>query len=279
VTWRTDLAAATAEAKAAGKDVLVEFTTRDAAAGAPAIDAAVYNDARFLRAAEEWFVPVRLTVRTGDSDTPPDVEIVGLAERWSVSRVPSLVLTDAVGRPYAAVEGEAETVEAQIAAVNGGAGERARRDEAFTHAEQATGAERAARLHDALRHVGRFAVAAYEPAVAEIVSLDPRNALGLEEQYAGALAVKRIDRAIQQKVYPLIDRADFAGAIAAIDQIVAGEDPPVAQSQTLLAFKGQLLYSTGRKDEGRRLLEQALAMAPAGPNAQQVAAARRQMDE
>ena len=279
ITWRSDLAAATREARAAGKDVLVEFTTLDAASGAPKLDRLVYDDATFLRAAVGRFVPVRLTVRTGDSAQPVDVSVVALAERLAVSRVPSLVLMDAAGRPYAAVESDAESVDAQLSALDTAAGERIRRDRAFAGADKSAGPERAARLHDALRHVGRFALAGYETSVAEIVSLDSDNALGLKEKYHGPLSERRVDRAVQQTVYPLIDRADFAGAIAAIDQVLAAEAPPVAQAQTLLAFKGQLLYYAGKKDDARRLLDQAAAMAPGTEGARRIAAAKEQFGE
>lgn len=278
-TWRTDLAAATREAKAAGKDVLVEFTAVDAATGEARLDRVVYNDPRFLRAAAERFIPVRLTVRTGDPDRPVDVGVVALAERLAVARVPSLVLIDGSNRPYAAVESETESIEAQLASLQNTAAERAKRDEAFARAAQSAGPERAARLNDALQHVGRFALAGYESEVGEIITLDPDDALGLKKQYAGPLSEKRIDRAIQQQVYPLVDRADFAGAIAAIEQIVTAENPSVAQRQTLVAFKGQLLYSMGKKDEARWLLDQAIAMAPDDPAARRIAAAKQQMEE
>lgn len=278
-TWGSDLAAATRQARAAGKDVLVEFSTVDAAAGPPRLDRVVYDDARFLRAAAERFVPVRLTVRTGGAGPSADVAVVALAERLAVSRVPSLVLMDSSGRPYAAVDSDAESVEAQLSALFAAAAERTRRDDAFTRADQASGPERAARLHDALQHVGRFALAGYESSVVEIVALDRDNALKLKEKYHGPLSERRIDRAVQQIVYPLVDRADFTGAVAAIDQLLAAEAPPAAQAQTLLAFKGQLLFSANRTDEARRTLDQALALAPTSDAAARVTAARRQMDE
>ena len=213
-----------------------------------------------------------------DADTPADVSAVALAERLGVARVPSLVLMDNDGRPYAAVESVAESVAVQLALVQQANESRARRDESFALADRSAGRERAKHLHAALQHVGRFATIAYESTAREIVALDPDNASKLKQVYDAPLAEKRIDDLVQSNVYPLIDRADFAGAVAAIDRIIAGEKPPAAHRQTLSAFKGQVLGSMGRTDESRRVLSDALSLAPDGAGAEKIRAAIEQLD-
>ena len=279
--WRTDLVAAMQEAKAAGKDVLVEFTVRGGdsrAEGTPALDRAVYDKPEFLGGVGRRFVPVRLTVNTDAADGA-DGGVVAMAERLTVGRVPSLVLMDAEGRPYGAVESEDASVDAQLALVAAAAEHRPKRDAAFARAAACTGRERAAHLDEALRHVGRFVMAAYESSAREIVHLDPDNASKLNEKYAAPLAEKQIDWAVQTVVYPLIDRADFAGALTAIDKIIADENPPAAHRQTLVGFKGQILFSMGRGDEAKRVLHEALALAPQGASAAQIRTAIERMGE
>ena len=277
--WRTNLTEAANEAKAAGKDLLVEFTARDGVGGVRALDRVVFDDARFLRGVEGQFVPVRLSVSTDPTAGAGDAGVVELAERLAVGRIPSLVLMDGGGRPYAAVESDAESVDTQLDLVQRAADERRLRDEAFIRAAASSGHDRARHLHTGLQHVGRVAVTGYEAAAREIVSLDPDNALRLNEQYAPALAERRIDEAVQTTVYPLIDRADFAGAVAAIDRIIADQKPPTAHLQTLAGFKGQILSSMGKKDEARRVLRDALAVAPDSASAGPIRAAIEQLGE
>jgi hypothetical protein len=270
--WRTDLALATREAKAAGKDVLVQFAGDGGAGTAHAAGASRYDDAAFLRGVARRFVPVRLSVDTAAARAA-DVEVVTLAERLGVARVPSLVLMDADGRPYGAVEDDGPPVDALLHAVDRQAERRLRRDEAMARAAKLSGRERAKELDAALRQVEPFAFAGYEDVAREVVALDAHNADGLREKYIGPLAKQRIDRFVQSRVYPLVDRSDFAGALAAIDGIIADEKPPTEPLQTLTAFKGQLLCSMGRVEEGRRVLRDALAIAPTSSAAGAIRAA------
>jgi tetratricopeptide (TPR) repeat protein len=277
--WRTDLDAATKDARAAGKDVLVEFTVRGDPAALPELDRLVFDNERFRREAGERFVLVRLAVKTDGAAGGGDAGVVTLAEQLGVNRIPSLVLMDGTGRPYAAVESEDTSVTGQLAQVFRASTARTARDAALALADDSTGPQRARHLDAALQRTGRFAVSAYEPTVAEVVALDPDNALGLKEKYVDALAARRIDRAVQATVYPLVDRADFPGAIAAIDAILASEKPPVAHAQTLTAFKGQILYSMGKKKEARRMLEQALSLASDTPAVEPIRAAMERIQD
>ena len=273
--WRTNLASAIAEAKTAGKDVLVEFTTRGGDVDAPALDRLVFDQERFLRGVGRRFVPVRLAVVSAS----PDVAVVSLAERLAVARVPSLVLMDSEGRPYAAVENDSQSVDVQLELVERASARRALRDAAMSRAAASSGVERASHLHAALQHVGRFALEGYEQTAQEIVDLDMTNSAGLKEVYAAPIAEKRINRLIQSSVYPLIDRADFRGAVVAIDSIITRENPQTAHLQKLTAFKGQLLLSMGRENDARRLLREALDLSPDSSAADKVRTAIEQLDE
>jgi hypothetical protein len=190
-----------------------------------------------------------------------------------------LILMDGEGRPYAAVESRSESVRAQLADVARAADQRRQRDEAFALAARSAALERARQLDAALGHVGRFAVTGYESLVEEVVTLDADNAAGLREKYAGPLAERRIDRAVQAMVYPLIDRADLRGALRAVDEIVADVRPPPHHRQTLTAFKGQILHTMGCEAEARRVLSEALAIDPVGASAERVRAAIERLGE
>lgn len=277
--WRTDLPASLQEASSTGKDVLVVFLAEEQGK-APSLCGSVDEDRQLLEAAAKKFVPVQLVVST-DSERASEnaAGIVALAERLNVPRVPSVVLIDSSGQPYATVDCNDPSPTAQSKAVDAAAAERERRDDALKLASTASGADRARHLHQAMQHVGPFAVTAYESTVAEILALDPDDALHLKSKYIEQYAAQRIDRLVQARVYPLIDRANFEAAIAAIDQITASEKPPTLQAQMLAGFKGQLLGSMGKKDAARQTLKLALALAPRSKSADQIARALEHLDE
>jgi hypothetical protein len=77
----------------------------------------------------------------------------------------------------------------------------------------------------------------------------------------------------------MLDHGDFASAVQTLDAIIACEKPPVPVAQTLLAFKGQLLSSLGKKAEGRQALRAALEMAPQGESAPAIRAALEQVND
>ena len=280
--WRTDLSEALRAAHVSGKDVLVEFTVRGATTaadgGVPTVDNLVYNTGPFLKAADKRFIPVRLTVTTNGSGAG-EVDVVALAERHGITRIPSLVLMDATARPYASIESDDTSLDAQVSMLERAAGVRVRRDKAMKLAAGSTGAERAGHLHRALGEVRRFALSHYESTAAEVVQLDPNNALKLKEEYATALTERRVDRAIQYRVYPLADRGDYAGAMKAIDEVMAAETPPAAQAQLLVAFKAELLLSLGRRDESRRVFEQAITLSTDAGSTEKVRRAMQRLDD
>ena len=275
--WRTDLAAARAEAAAGGKDLLIEFTVGNGTTRSP-LDQGVFDTNEFLVATSARFVPVRLAVSTDAAGSgPADAAIVTLARRYEVARIPSIVLADAKGRPYASVESDADSIDTYLKLIEQESARRPARDAALALAANSTGAARAKHLDVALGAVGRFAsTAEYEDVARDIVAADPMNEAGLKAKYGGGLTERRIDEAIQSRVYPLIDRADFRGAIAAIDQILAEETPVGEHAQLLTAFKGQLFASLGQASAASQALERALALAPSGAAAERI---RQQLED
>jgi tetratricopeptide (TPR) repeat protein len=260
--------------------LLIEFTTRDDAA-VPPLDSAVYDDQRFLSEVGKQFVPVRLAVSTESSGgRRSDIDVIALAQRLEVGSIPSLVLADPSGRPYAAVESSATSVDEQLGLLRTAAERRVARDELLARSRSEQGADRAKSIAAALDQVGRFATAEeYTDLAQEVAALDRDGALGLAAKYASHLTAAHIDREIQARVYPAIDRADYDGAIKTIDELIATSRPTVEQTQMLTAFKAELLLSLGRRGDAERMFDAAIALAPNAPTAEKVRGSRSRLLE
>ena len=113
---------------------------------------------------------------------PPNSEkIAELTQRWQVSGIPTVILADAQGKPYARImndpseEARARYIDNLLAAQK----VRANRDLALARAKSAQGLERAKQLDAALGVLpGDLVEMAYGDRIAEIVALDAKDEAG-----------------------------------------------------------------------------------------------------
>jgi len=253
--WMTDPTDAIMQAAAAEGDALIWFS-RDEDAALPTSAAGETADARCrLRYPERSF------------ERPDEARwFIAWANRFGVEQIPSVVLLDSQGRPYARIAGAPDA-----ATIDAAADARAVRDAAVAAADASTGLERARHLNTALQAVGPYAVRDYRGWAEEVAALDADNAAGLRDAYAPLLAEKVLDEVIQGDVYPLVDSGSYADARARLKQLQA--DVPglsAEQRQMLTAFRAQLMITEGNAADARELLTQALALAPTSEAAEQI---------
>ena len=95
---------------------------------------------------------------------------------------------------------------------------------------------------------------------------------------SSAVAFRQTDAAIQNEVYPLVDRGNYKAAITRIDRLIAEIKPPREQLQLLMAFNGQLYYSLGEKKQATQFLDEAIAIDPKSESAGRARAAKLQVE-
>lgn len=276
--WLDDLRAALAAAGAEKKDVLLEFSRSepDSKPG-ETLESKLLDQEPFRRSLGKTFVLLRM-VPSSRMSPARITEVATCAQRLGIERFPTFILLDSRGRPYARSERVAADVAgyeqefARLSAI------RLERDKFVALAAEAKGADRARYLDRALKVVAPFADSEYTDLEAEIVKLDAQNAAGLKSKYDTTVAYRRIDAAIQNEVYPLIDRGNYKAALARIDRLISETKPPRPQLQLLVAFKGQLYYSLGEKKRAAQFLDQAIALDPTSESAQRARSARLQVE-
>jgi hypothetical protein len=265
-SWNPSLAAASLEAMAAHKSIVVLFTDQDGQA-----DPLPKN----LVPLKKKAVFVRLAPPTG-KDASLATSLT--AERYAVTETPQLLLLDEYGRGIARALLTRET-DAGAAVVIPMLNIRQSRDEFLARAAQSTGAAKGQALDAALASAYEFR-SNYLPELREIVALNVQGTSPWRHKYLADLAGLELDSIIQQQVYPLIDKSDFQAAASKLEDLIHEWGPDSRKLDLLYAFKGQILASSGHPRDALAAFDVALRFAQeGGDSAARIHAARAQLIE
>ncbi len=221
-TWTQDYAEARARAEAEHKDLLLDFTGSDWCAWCSRLHQEVFDQEAFAQAWKR-FVPVTVDFPSDVSILPPGVEEQNeaLIDRLPVTAFPTVYLCDSSGRPFARTqyrEGGPEPYLEHLVALGL---VRELRDAAFLAAEQAKGPERAAHLDRGLDVLPRAMLFPhYADVVTEILSLDPKDSLGLALKYdllGDPAGLSEARAALEREAHRLAEARDWSGLVEAMD--------------------------------------------------------------
>jgi hypothetical protein len=279
--WLDDLRTAKAAAKAEHKDILLEFA-RPVAGSDPETAATpsttLVDSELFLNREGAGFVLLRLTV----SPQMPDrtvKRVSRLLTRMAVTRFPTLVLLDSKGVPYAHSELITQRVSAYRREFDRLRQIHVRRDRELSFAAATTGIECARHLDAVLKAVGPLADTEYADLELRVTELDPQNKAGLRAKYEAAVIHRKIDRAIQAEVSPLMDRRQYQAALARLDKLIAEAKPSGDQLQRVLAFKGQAYCGLNDRQRSAKVLDQAIALDPQSESARRARDVKQQLQK
>lgn len=278
--WIQDFAKAKEAAKAAKKDLLIDFTGSDWCGWCIKLDEEVFSKDPFQQAAPKDFILVKLDFPQDESRVTPEIKAQNekLREAYGIQGYPTILLTDAEGQVYGEAgyqEGGPEKYLEMLA-------EAKKKGQVFQaamlRASQRKDAERATALDEALSAIDASIVKGRHLAlVQEIVKLDADGKAKLKAKYEAILQEIEDEKQIEaesgtlrEMIGPLMQAGEGAKALTELDTIIA-KPKNKAQHQVALFFKAMVSMDVNKDAAGAiKLLEAAKAVMPNSPIGKQV---------
>jgi thioredoxin-related protein/tetratricopeptide (TPR) repeat protein len=235
--WLGDLDAAKREPKRSHRDILIVFTGKGWCFPCMLLEREVLTQPAFVRRVRGDYVLVELDFTFGDTkeEKVREFRLRNLQDRYLAPGVPTVVLADADGVPYAIRTGYSQGIGVPPSLVMIKLAQTARvlRDRNFRLAAAATGRERAEHLHQGITAVARLlgsvedrgddpVLVFYRPQVEEIRKADGTGA-GAGKVW-GRYEARRKERdewVAREAVFSRLkefDAKDYRGAIAYLDE-------------------------------------------------------------
>lgn len=260
--WTADFAAAKAQARKEGKDILIFFTGSDWCAPCNQQKQEVYATEPFKAAAAKRFVLV-------ECDLPEKAKLPeatekqnrAMAKEYQAGAVPVTILADADGNAYARIDGYTRlgSPEKYYKYIEGFVDLHAEIGKLAAAADKAKGIERAKLLDQVLGLWDRCRVKPknWQALVDEIQKLDETDEAGLKLKYA---KISRLGGINQLRM-----TGKHAEAAKACEIFIADFKPTGGELQPVLFNKGHSMWRAGDKEEGLKVMQAAVDAAPDSP--------------
>ena len=261
--WLVSLEKAKEQAAKEGKDILMEFTGSDWCPPCKAFHKNVLITDVFMTEVPKTYILLKLDNPRDKSNQSEEeqAQYKELSAKMEVRGVPTVMLADATGRPYARKVGYGGTpAEDYVKELGEFAAKREQRDALLSKAEAASGLEKAKLLDQMLDVVGDLALVAYADEANQIVQLDSENEAGLKDKYQGLLNSKKIAKALAE-VQRSFRTAGPEATLQKIDEMIGKFKPQGETLQQVLMVKAQLLFGID-KEKSKATLEAAQKLAP-----------------
>ncbi len=267
--WTTNFEAAKKQAKAEGKDILMDFTGSDWCGYCIELNRTVFSKPEFIKYAPAKFVLLELDFPKQHKLAPAlQKQNDSLNSAFAVEGFPTIVLTDADGRPYAATGFQQGGPAKYIAHLEELRAIKAERDAKFKAAAGAKGIERAKLLSEGLdalvgsqlRLAPEALLPAYAPIAKEIVALDADGGAGLKKVWTDRMRhstfVARIEK-LNEFARSNIDNPK--AMLSEIETVEAEFKDYAPGAQNLRNFKFRVLLTNNMYSEFHKTTDEVLA--------------------
>jgi len=261
--WIIDFEAAKKKAAEEKKSLLVNFTGSDWCGYCIRLEKEVFSKDAFREGVKDKFVLVTIDYPEDESkvDDKTRAQNEKLGEQYHVDGYPTIVLSDAAGKPYAFTGYEPGGAEKYMAHLNDLLAVKSGFDKAVAEAEAAEGMEKAAKLAsavEALKLPHEFVAGFYQDEIQLIKSIDKEGTL----PFLRNLALEKRFSELEAKVEGLLEKDKIDEAIALVDAGIADGGFSVEQRQRMVFFKAVLFMETGKFDEALGEVEVCRKLAP-----------------
>lgn len=259
--WLTDFKKAVAQAKAEGKDILMDFTGSDWCGWCIRLNQEVFSKDEFIKYAPQRFVLLELDFPRGEGKISDETRQQNeeLQAKFQVEGFPSIVLADSQGRPYAMTGYQQGGPAAYVPHLEELRKVRVTRDELLAKAGKAQGVERAKLLDEALDSIPpNLTMVAYRSVVDDIIKLDANNEAGLKDEYQGKVSEGEFKAAWQQFVRKhgrSEDIGELLGGVADLEKKFASYNTGLQQ---LIRVRLQILMKFEKAAEFDKTMAAAL---------------------
>ena len=261
--WSSDFAASKKEAAESKKDLLIDFTGSDWCGWCIKLNKEVFSQDPFKAGVKDKFVLVELDYPQDKSKLSAETikQNEELSKAYSVQGFPTILLTDADGKPFAATGYEAGGPEAYVKHLDELRAKKVARDEAFATAAKASGVEKAKALVAALEAMGLESsmISNFYGHVAEqIKAADPKDETG----FAKATAAKARLATFQSELQACAQKGDHDGALALVDKTLKEGGFSTEDTQQIMITRTMIFNQQKKFDEALKALDEAKAFAP-----------------
>ncbi len=261
--WMTDFEAAKKKAAAEGKDLFVDFTGSDWCGWCKRLNQEVFQHEPFQKGVADKYVLVELDYpRMPETLAKQSDEIKAqnakLQQTYQIQGFPTILITDAEGRPYAKTgyrEGGPEAYLTHLAELQEN---KKNRDTAFAKAESQKGLEKAAALFAGLQSVPEDYRGLYHSVIETIKANDPDDTTGLIAATEQQEAMIELERQLQNAMRG----GDSEQAVKLVDDFVKKYEPAGEEKQKLLAIKLNIHYSKDNFDSMEKVIDEIIAIDP-----------------
>jgi len=272
--WMQDFEAAKKKAAEEKKDLLIDFTGSDWCPPCQDLSTRILSQESFKTAASENYILVELDFpKTPEVQAKQSAEIQQqnrtLATNYGIKGFPTILLTDAQGRPYGQTGHHPGTPEEYLAHLSDLQKAKVARDQAFTAAESAEGVDKAKALYMGLKAVPADQMQQYPKVLEMIKANDPDDTTGIvaaeakkqaEAKEAAEMQAKM--QGLNQKIQAAMQSQDTPAALKVIDDYVAEEKLEGSMKQRVLSFKISILMQAEDLEGVEKVASEVIAADP-----------------
>ena len=261
--WTSDFAAAKKEAAESKKDLLVDFTGSDWCGWCIKLNDEVFKQEPFKAGVKDTFVLVEIDFPKDKSKLSEETHAQNkeLGGKYAIQGYPTILLTDAEGRPYAATGYQKGGPEKYVEHLNELRGNKAKRDEAFAAASKAEGLEKAKALVSALDAMGledEVVANFYGDVAKQIKEADPKDETGFGKEAAAKQRLADFQKGLQE----LAGKQDMDGALALVDKTLKEGGFGADETQQLMMTRAVIFAQQSKFEEALKAVDEAIAFAP-----------------
>lgn len=248
--WMHDFEAAKKRALEEKKDLLIDFTGSDWCPPCQDLSARILSQESFKVEAAKNYILVELDFPNDKTKITPEISAQNqqLAEHYGIQGFPTILLTDAQGRPFGQTGHHLGGPQDYLDHLADLQKSKTLRDVAFAKAEKSTGLDKSRALHAALQSIPLEHLRHY-PNVIETIKLnDPKDETGFFAEQARRVAEAKAQEEFYEKVSILDGQLDdliadnqSAKALTLIDDFIESENLEGIYKQQTLAIKISIL--------------------------------------